>query len=460
MPGGSTRKHPDSIFFSGIAGSGVSALALFMSLRGSNVSGSDRLFDTGSAIPLKERLEKAGIRIKPQDGSGITEDTQLMVMSTAVERDRPEVLRAGQLGVRIMTRPEFLATLSQDHRSIAIAGTSGKSTASAMLAFALRELGASPSYISGGRAKDFRSPENPGNVLSGGSDLLVMEADESDGSIVNYRPFISVIANLSLDHNPVHETAGMFRELMEHTTGRVILNSDDNGVMGLRSKDAFTYSISTPSDLRAVNISMQGRKSRFQIEGQDFEIAHPGLHNIYNALASIAVLRQLGYAPGNISQALAPFSGIERRFDVHLENNGRMVIDDYAHNPHKIGALMDTVAGLSGSACYVFQPHGFGPLRLMLKEYAEVFNSRLRENDRLFILPVYFTGGTVSRDIGPEDLALLCRASTPDSRASLLAEINRPPRNDCYVVLGARDESLGVLASEIAGIVSDKETAF
>jgi len=454
MPASYASNIRQNIFFSGIAGSGVSALALFMALRGHNVSGSDRQFDMGSGTLLKDRLIKAGISPVPQDGSGITPELDLMVMSTAVEKDRPEVLRAREFGISVMTRPEFLASLTNDYSTIAIAGTSGKSSASGMLAYALRELGADPNYISGGRVINFRSPENPGNVLSGGSRLMVIEADESDGSIVNYTPVHSVIANLSLDHNPVDETAVMFRRLMGNTSGRLIVNADDPSVMDLGPEGALTYSIDSPSDMRAVSISMEGLRTRFRLDGQEFEIGQPGIHNVYNALAAISVLSSLGYGLQEAASALAGFSGIERRFDVHMAGEGRMVVDDYAHNPHKIAALMDTIAALSESACYIFQPHGFGPLKLMLNEYAEVFNSRLRENDRLFILPVYYTGGTVKQDIGSGDLARLCRASAPEDRAALISEMENTPASDCYVVLGARDDSLGDLAEEIARKIS------
>ena len=206
---------------------------------------------------------------------------------------------------------------------------------------------------------------------------------------------------------------------------------------------------------------------RFSIHGQEFEIKQPGLHNVLNTLAVIAMLHVMGYGLKEISQACAPFGGIERRFDLHLDMPDKsdepnksdkhpLVIDDYAHNPHKIAALMATMAGLSGSACYIFQPHGFGPLRLMLKEYAATFNSMLREGDRLFILPVYYTGGTAVRDISSGDLAKLCNASAPVDRDSLIETIGRLPAYASYVVLGGRDETLGELADSIARQVGSR----
>jgi len=452
MPAFKATSDRQNIFFSGIAGSGVSALALFMALKGHNVSGSDRQFDSGSGMDMKNSLEAAGIAITPQDGSGITQGLDLMVMSTAVEADRPEVLRARELGLSIMTRPEFLVSLSSGYKSIAVAGTSGKSTASGMLAFALDRLGAAPNYISGGKVKDFRTPQNPGNVLSGDADWLVMEADESDGSIVNYTPYCSVIANLSLDHNPVDETATMFRQLVMNTSGRVILNADEQKLMGLGADKALSYSVNNPSaDLRAEDITMEGLNCAFSIKGQAFNLNQPGLHNIYNALAAISVLHFMEFGLDRISEAIAPFKGIERRFDVHLEKDGLMVIDDYAHNPHKIGALMRTISGISDRACYIFQPHGFGPLKLMLNEYADTFKSHLREQDMLFILPVYYSGGTAKCDIGPRDLAALCGATPLEDRDSLISFISNVQPYDCYAVLGARDDSLRILAGEIAG---------
>lgn len=443
-----------NIFFSGIAGSGMSALALFSAARGHEVSGSDRQFDDSRGAHIKSRLEAAGVNLFPQDGSGIGPGLDLMVMSTAVEKDRPEVLKADGLGIKRMTRPEYLASVANEHRSIAMAGTSGKSTASGMLASAMSTLGLGPNFIGGGRVRDFRSDSNTGNVLTGESDWLVMEADESDGSLVNYIPSMSVISNLSLDHNPVKDTAAMFSTLISRTTGTVALNADDKGVMGLeRQKKCLTYSIKTPSDLRAGNIELKGLGSAFTVKGQRFELRVPGLHNIYNALAAICMLRELGVSLREAAEALACFGGIERRFEVHLNEGGRMVIDDYAHNAHKLEALISTTRGMGDSVCYIFQPHGFGPLRMMLHEYARVFNSGLRPEDSLYVLPVFYSGGTVARDISSADLARPCGAKAPGSRESLLEDIAKYQSFDLYVVLGARDDSLSELAAGIARMV-------
>lgn len=457
------EQFPENIFFSGIAGSGVSALAVFMAQRGHRVSGSDRQFDNGAGAHMLKTLRAAGIRIHPQDGSGITMELELMVLSTAVEDHRPEVVKAKEIGLKIQSRPEFLARLANGMKTIAMAGTSGKSSASGMLAHAMHSLGLSPNFIGGGRVKNLRTTANPGNVLAGSSDMLVIEADESDGSIVNYRPAHSVIANLALDHNPVEETAAMFSTLAAGTTGIVALNLDDKTLaraLPMVEGKSIGYSIETPSDIMAREITLSRLGSSFSVNAQQFRLQVPGIHNIYNALGVIAMLSTMQVNPRDIAHALGSFRGIERRFDVHLDHKGILVVDDYAHNPHKISALLHTVQGVSGRTCCIFQPHGYGPLKLMLREYAATFNSMLRPGDKLFILPVYYGGGTTSKEITSTNLAELSGACAPADRTSLINEINTSPPDafDCYTVFGARDDSLSELAGAIAKSVSNRLT--
>ena len=186
------------IFFSGIGGSGVSAIAGFMAEKGNSVSGSDRMFDINPGHSLCRHLRSNGITIFPQDGSGIDRSFDIAVFSTAVERENPEFRKARETGVRIETRPEYLVDIVSGFRTIAVAGTSGKSTVSGMLAFLMQRLGMSPNFIGGGKVKQFRTVKNPGNYAAGNSNLLVAEACESDGTIVNYMPAYSIISNLDL----------------------------------------------------------------------------------------------------------------------------------------------------------------------------------------------------------------------------------------------------------------------
>ncbi|MDA8388439.1 MAG: Mur ligase family protein [Nitrospiraceae bacterium] len=456
------------IFFSGIGGSGVSAIASFMADRGHDVSGSDRAFDLLPGHPVAALLEKKGIRIFPQDGSGITGALDLVVASTAVEAGTPEVIRAKTLGVPLQTRPEYLAGLCREFDTIAVTGTSGKSTASGLTAFLMRELGLRPNFLGGGRVTAFRSgrEKNPGNCLAGDSRWLVMEACESDGSIVNYSPRMLAILNLELDHKGIEETALMFRKIAQNTSGLTVVNADDPNLRRLLTdkggRNVVTFGTGSPgcapgrADLRADDLRLHPFGSEFMVRGVRFKLGLPGLYNVYNALAAIGLLSGLGEPLEKIASALPGFTGIERRFDIHLNAGGKLVIDDYAHNPHKISSLMKAVRVIKDRVCYVFQPHGFGPVRMMKNEYIGTFARELRKDDLLILLPIFYQGGTVSMDVSSDELADGIKKegkpalAVPDRSMAL----ERAARGwDCVVVMGARDETLSLLAAQAARLL-------
>lgn len=430
----------------------MSALAAFVAEHGAVVWGSDRNYDIEPNHKLYRMLKSKGISLAPQNGSGLDKSFDLVVFSTAVEPDHPEALRAKELALETTLRPDFLAGIINSFNSIAVSGTNGKSTTAGMLAFMMRELGMRPNYVGGGRVKQFQTQSNPGNSLSGGSDLLVAEACESDGSIVQYHPAISLISNLSLDHNRIDETEAMFLTLAENTRCSVVVNADDPNLKAALPQASLTYGIGKKSDVMAYDIVMHGFSSKFKIEDVSFETKLPGRHNLYNALAAVAVLKLLDIPLAAMVNPLSDFRGIDRRFDIHLDKDGFLVVDDYAHNPQKIAALMQTVSAERGKTCYIFQPHGFGPTRLLKNGYVQTFRSFMRKEDQLFILPIYYAGGDVHRDISSEDLV------SPLRNSGYAAEV-LPSRNDLYdrleewstfIVFGARDESLSDLAQGIA----------
>ena len=440
------------IFFSGIGGSGVSAIAGLVAEKGVIVVGSDRLFDRCPDHPTRRRLESNHISIVPQDGRGLDPTVGCAVFSTAVEETNPDYLRARELAVPVKTRPEYLAELVAAHKTIAVAGTSGKSTTSGMLAFIMNRLGMSPDFIGGGKVKQFRSERNPGNFISGSSGQLIIETCESDGSIVYYRPEYSLILNLDLDHHSIEETGNMFDMLIKNTSGIVILNADDWNLRSLSMKGAITFSVISSSDYQAVDIRQMPFHTTFNVSGVNFTLSLPGRHNLYNALACIAFLSETGIPLSRIAEVLPEFTGIERRFDIHLNDGKHLVVDDYAHNPHKIASLMQTMQGISGKVCYIFQPHGFGPTRMMKDGYVRTFIDNLRDGDRLILLPIYYAGGTAAQDISSEDIAGPVRASGRDAlsvgrREELWDALGD---YDAYVVFGARDDTLSDLSAEIA----------
>lgn len=450
------QSRQSKIFFSGIAGSGVSAIALFMADKGNRVYGSDRAFDTDSQHPLKEIFQRRGISIVPQDGSGIDDTFDLAVFSTAVESDKPEVVKARSLGVPIKSRPEYLAEIAASFNTIAVAGTSGKSTASGLLSFLMRQLGLAPNFLGGGRVKQFRSCSNPGNELAGDSDYLVIEACESDGTITEYKPQHAIILNLDFDHHTVDKTARMFEALMKNTQGKIVVNSDDVNLAKIAGGNAIDFSIHNSSRYRAEAVTYSPFSTDFSLRGTRFTLSLPGEYNLYNALPCIAFLSEIGISFDDISDILHEFQGIERRFDIHLNDGEMLVIDDYAHNPHKISSLMETVRKLRERVCYIFQPHGFGPTRLMRKEYIATFVQNLRDSDHLILLPIYYAGGTAAKDISSRDLADGIAAGgrsaeVVEQRGEILERIHE---FSTYVVFGARDETLSNFAQAIANAIS------
>lgn len=448
----------DKIFFSGIGGSGMSAMACFSADKGHIVVGSDRSFDRNPDQIIFKILKAKGVKIVPQDGSGIDGSFDFAVFSTAVENDQIEIIKAKQLGIPLKTRPQYLSEIVSGYKTFAVAGTSGKSTIAGMLAFVMNRLCLEPNYIGGGRVKQFSSPENPGNSLAGKSDFLIVEACESDGSIVNYRPSYSIISNLRLDHNSIEKTAEMFEALSKNTKEMVIINSDDENLSRCNFNKAINFSIDTDSDYKAEAIEYQPFATTFNLHGINFRLSLPGKHNLYNALSCIAMLSEIGTKLEDIHQILSDFAGLDRRFDVYLNNGQNLVIDDYAHNPHKIENLMESMKKICKSICYIFQPHGFGPTRLMKQEYIEVFIRHLRKEDYLFLLPIYYAGGTSLKDISSDDLCREIKAAGRSvevltERSSVFKRLNSW---DTYVVFGARDESLADFAKEIAFSLSLK----
>ncbi len=438
------------IFFSGIGGAGVSALASFMADQGHTILGSDRSFDTDKNHPAYAPLVAKGVKIFPQDGSGIDGSLDLVVFSTAVEKDLPEPKRASELGIKVKTRPQFLADLVASYETFAIAGTSGKSTTSGMLAFMMKELGLAPSFIGGGRVPQFKSASNVGNAISGTSKLLVVEACESDGSIVDYRPMCSVLLNLDLDHHSVEKTAGMFTVLARNTSKKVIVNADDAHLAALGLKAA-TFAIDEKADYRAENLVLKPLSSEFTVRGVKFTARLPGRYNVYNALACLAALVEHGVKLVDCVKPLESFRGIERRFDVHTDDGKSFVMDDYAHNPHKIASMMQMATKIRDSITYIYQPHGFAPTRMMKKEYIASFAANLRPADKLLLLPIFYVGGTVAKDISSKDIAdgVVAAGKRADvaSREDILAKARI---GDSYIVFGARDESLSDFAESLA----------
>jgi len=438
--------------YAGLGGSGMSALAQYQAMRGGLASGSDRGFDRGERPEARERLERLGIAVMPQDGSGL-EGAAALVVSTAVEEQVPDVAAARRLGLPIVHRSEMLAHWVAHTRSIAVSGTSGKSTVVAMVFEALRGAGRDPSVITGGDLVCLEDEGLWGNAWAGGSDLLVVEADESDGSLVRYRPAIGVALNLTRDHKTEAEVLGMFETLRGRTRERFVCGEEH--ALATLQAGALVFGVSDRAHVRAMAIALHPDHSTFVVDGVSVRLPVPGRHNVDNALAAIAVGAALGVPVADMAAPLARFRGVGRRFQSLGTARGIEVIDDFAHNPAKIAAALATAHQRAQRVLAVFQPHGYGPTRFLREDLVETFCSQTRPGDRVWLLEVFYAGGSAVRDFSAADLVsdMADRGTTAEFAASREALLERltdlAQPGDLVLVMGARDPSLTRFAGQL-----------
>ena len=455
-------------FFCGIGGSGMLPLALILRGHGAEIAGSDRSRDQGRSVEKFAWLEAQGIRLFPQDGSGIVSAEQTLVASAAVESTVPEVVRATELGCPRMTRAELLATLFNASTSgIAVGGTSGKSTVTGMLGWIMAQAGRDPTIMNGAVMKNFLSDDAPfASARVGGGEVFVSEVDESDGSIALYRPAIAVLNNVSLDHKSLEELRDLFGGFLV-TSDHAALNLDDAETAALLplAHNALTFGIErcdailhvepasieeAPTGISATVIDARDGSSHA------LTLRVPGRHNLANALAALAGAALADVPLAEAVAALGSFTGLARRFDiVGTSPAGITVIDDFGHNPEKVAATLDTLRRHPGRIIAFFQPHGFGPLRQMGAELAEVLATRLGSDDvTLLCDPVYF-GGTVDRSVSSEHVVAMIEAAggraehIPDREACADRIVALAHPGDRIVVMGARDDTLTAFATDI-----------
>ncbi len=444
--------------FTGIGGFGMSALAQMRALAGLPATGSDRDFDAGRNPETRAALENLGVKIFPQDGSGVTAGPARVVASTAVESSNPDLSRAVELGVPVMHRSELLAEYVNSSRAVAVAGTSGKSTVAAMIFEILDFAGLRPSIITGGALLSLKEKGLLGNAFSGGGGPLVVEADESDGTVARYRPALGVLLNITRDHKEVGELRGIFSAFASNC-GEFIACADDPEAAAIRPA-AGAFGRSAPVPLFS-DPAPGLFESLFKLGGADFRVPAPGDYNIDNAVAAAAACLRLGVSLETCAAALSGFRGVARRFNVIGRAGGVTVIDDFAHNPAKIAAVLSALKLREGGRVLaLFQPHGFTPARLMRRELPGILSSALSPGDEVFFPDIYYAGGTVAKDISSADLAADAAAAglkarhLPD-RGRIAAEVAAAARpGDIVIVMGARDPGLPALAREILARVS------
>lgn len=458
-------QHGKSCFFVGIGGSGMMPLAMILAGQGAKVAGSDRSLDSGRLPAKFDALRALGIDLFPQDGSGIVSPDQTVIASAAVEDTVPDMVRATDLGCPRLTRAELNAALfNAAGTAIGIAGTSGKSTVTGMIAWILHALGRDPTVMNGAVMKNFVRPDAPfASALVGGGDVYVSEVDESDGSIALYSPHIAVLNNVSLDHKSLEELRALFGDFAAKARTTIVNVGDAESAalaMALDRSRTVTFAVEDEADLSARNLALEAFAARFDLVTKDtalsVRLAVPGRHNVANALAAIGATVAAGIALPDAVRAIEGFTGLRRRFELVGEASGVAVIDDFGHNPDKIAATLDTLHTFPGRVLALFQPHGYGPLKMMRRELVEMFVNKLAPDDQLVLPDPVYQGGTVTREVTSADIVTDIAASGRDARhipdraaaaAHLVAEA-RP--GDRIVIMGARDDTLSLLAREMA----------
>ncbi|KUK37025.1 MAG: UDP-N-acetylmuramate--alanine ligase [Thermacetogenium sp.] len=379
--------------FIGIGGVGMSGLARVLLDRGMKVSGSDL-----AASPIIDKLRQLGAHVAiGHTAENIVEGIDEVVVSSAVHPSNIELSTARQKGIPVITRGGLLARVMDDYKSIAVTGAHGKTTTSAMIALVLKKNGLDPTYLIGGQVSELG-----GNAGSGRGEYLVAESDESDGSFLKQEPYAAVITNIDDDHLDYYKSLdGILQAFQDflariQRTGFAVLCTDNENVRKLdtSSVEAVTYGLNGSPNFQAKNIVCKGFSSESEVfqNGRllgKLSLSVPGLHNVQNALAAIAVGMRLGLDFSSIARALSCFRGVERRFQLVAQYDGVWIVDDYAHHPSEIRELVKTGLGIKrGRMIVVFQPHRYTRTKLL----KEGFGRSFRGSDLVIVTDIYSAG--------------------------------------------------------------------
>lgn len=436
--------------FIGIGGIGMSGIARYLLGEGSRISGSD-----SKESPTVKSLRRLGAEVfighQPENVHGASE----VVTSTAIRPDNPEVVEARRLGIPVIHRSKKLAELVNSHRGITVAGTHGKTTTSSMVATMMRHAGLNPSYVIGGIVNTFED-----NGSHGDTDWFVIEADESDGSLVEYRPEVAILTNIEMDHQDFYRDTVHLHEIFgEHVQnvkpgGLVVYCSDDPGVLrlvghGVGSDRLFlSYGLREGADIRADNLAFEGLGSTFDVITSQGKLGQvhlqvPGRHNVQNSLAAVTVGLHLGLEFEVIAAGLQEFTGVQRRFQILGRTSQCTVVDDYAHHPSEILATLSAARqSHKDRIVAVFQPHRYSRTRSLARDFGAAFANA----DEVIIVDIYSAGEDPIPQVSSE-LIVQCLMENNHPNARYIASLeeaeefiaNSLQSNDLIITLGAGD---------------------
>lgn len=434
-----------NIYFIGIGGIGMSAIARYYNAKGFRVSGYDK-----TPSPLTHALENEGIEVHYEDNTSYVPkdiETTLVVYTPAIPKDMGELVYVQENGYRVIKRSRMLGEITQGQRCMAVAGTHGKTTTSTLLSHIFTASGEGCSAFLGGISKNYGS-----NLLIHQNDVVVVEADEFDRSFLQLYPEIAVITSMDADHLDIYGDESHIREAFKafasQVSGTVIVKKGLDITAEDTEAKILTYSYNDPSaDFHAVLTEGDGNgRSHFDLHWpggviRDCMVGIPGWVNIENAVAASAIGLTYGLDPERIKEALAGFSGVRRRFDIRLENERCIYIDDYAHHPREIAASLTSIRGNypGRKLTAIFQPH----LYTRTRDFAEGFAEALSHADRLILLDIYpareepipgVTSEIIFDGVSLDDKVLLRKEELMRHLESLEA-----PRNEVYMTIGAGD---------------------
>jgi UDP-N-acetylmuramate--alanine ligase len=448
-------KRYQQVHFVGIGGSGMSGLAEVILTLGYRVTGSDAR--RGEAV---ERLERLGAKVFVGHQASQIEGAHVVVYSSAIARDNPELQAARQRGIPVIPRAEMLAELMRVKQGIAIAGTHGKTTTTSMVGAVLAEAGFDPTLVVGGRVTALGA-----NARLGQGDFLVAEADESDGSFLRLTPTIAVVTTIDAEHLDYYRDLAAIRETFLAFINKVpfygvaVLCADQPEIQALLprvDKRVVTYGLAGPADLVAASVRLRGLEARFEVlqRGEslgELALQVPGAHNVANALAATAVGLELDVPFAVVQRALAGFTGVQRRFQVKGEAGGVLVVDDYGHHPAEIRATLAAARrGFARRRVVVFQPHRYTRTLHLHHEFLSAFD----DTDLLLLTDIYPAGEPAIPGVHARTLAEAIAARggpttryVSDRTELLLLVLDSVRPGDVVLTLGAGD--IGGLADQI-----------
>ena len=453
------------IHLTGIGGIGMSGIAELLHNQGFSVQGSD-----AAESPNVRKLRSLGITVYIGHSAENIGSAQVVVTSTAIAKDNPEVAFAREHGIPIIPRAEMLAELMRMKQGVAIAGSHGKTTITSMIAHGMETAGLDPTYVIGGRLM-----ATGDNVKLGGSPWLVAEADESDGSFLRLAPTIAVVSNIDpehLDHyGDFDHLMDAFRQFVNLTPfyGRVVLHHEHPNVASLREglhKPVTTYGSSPQADLHLIDVAPDGSGQlltvgiREEAERCSFRLPMPGRHNAENALAAIAVLMDLGVDIDTIKQGMESFAGIQRRFQSVSSGTG-VLVDDYAHHPKEVSATLEAAASCwpEKELSVIFQPHRYSRTQDLMDEFLGCFDAA----HEVALLPIYAASESPIEGVTTEKMVEGMRARghkhvslCPDLESAERDALQKIKDGKVVILMGAG--SIGGLAQRLRDIISGADS--